>query len=137
MNKDWLFALFGGLLIGASASMLLALNGRVAGVSGIVGGIVHPKRGDVAWRLFFVAGLLASAAAASFVYPDRLGGARVSLLTAIGAGLLVGIGARLANGCTSGHGVCGISRLSRRSLVATATFITTGALAVWLSGGAG
>lgn len=125
------WALAGGALIGLSASLLLALNGRVAGISGIVGGLLVPTRGDVVWRALFVAGLVAGGIAAYLVSPESFdaSGAPALPLVAL-AGALVGLGTRLGNGCTSGHGVCGISRLSPRSLAATLTFMTTGALTV-------
>ncbi len=134
--SDWTRALAGGALIGLSASLMLAFNGRVTGISGIVGGLVHPTPGDMAWRAVFVAGLLAGGVVAALAMPGALGGAGVPVATAALAGLLVGVGTRLGNGCTSGHGVCGISRLSPRSLAATLTFIGTGALTVAATGGA-
>ncbi len=136
LQPDWIRALAGGALIGASASLLLAFNGRVLGVSGIVGGVVHPTVGDVAWRALFVAGLLLGGAAALVALPGSFTGASVGTGTAIAAGLLVGVGTRLSNGCTSGHGVCGLSRLSARSLAATLTFIAAGALTVLVVRGA-
>src|SRR5687767_9444827 len=124
-------ALIGGALIGASASLLLWLNGRVAGISGIVAGLVRPQRGDLGWRVSFVAGLVVAGILLALAKPSLFGAPAARPLVIIGAaGLLVGVGTGLANGCTSGHGVCGLSRLSKRSLVATLTFMTTGALAV-------
>ncbi len=134
--SDWIRALAGGALIGLSASLMLAFNGRVTGISGIVGGLVQPTPGDLAWRALFVAGLLAGGVVAVLALPGAIGGAAVPVATASLAGLLVGVGTRLGNGCTSGHGVCGIARLSPRSLAATVTFITTGAVTVFLTGGA-
>jgi uncharacterized membrane protein YedE/YeeE len=125
-------ALLGGALIGISASLLLALNGRIAGISGIVGGILKPAAGDVAWRVAFVIGLLASGAVALGVSPTSLGASPRSLGLVLAAGAFVGVGTRLGNGCTSGHGVCGLSRLSVRSMVATATFMATGIAAATL-----
>jgi uncharacterized protein len=119
-------ALLGGVLIGASASMLLAFNGRVAGISGIVGGLLRPTPGDTSWRAFFVAGLLVGGLLLLALRPSALGATPASLPVSIAAGLLVGFGTRLGSGCTSGHGVCGSSRLSPRSLVATLTFMITG-----------
>jgi uncharacterized membrane protein YedE/YeeE len=127
--------LAGGILIGLAASVLLLWSGRIAGISGIVGGLLRPKRGDVAWRAVFVAGLLAGGGLLALVHPAALDvRAPGSLLSVALAGLLVGYGTRLGSGCTSGHGVCGVSRLSRRSLVATITFIAAGALTVYLGG---
>jgi len=134
-------ALAGGVLIGLATSTMLALNGRIAGVAGILGALLAPERGDWAWRLLFVAGLLTGGAAFAAVAPGVFASSLDRPTWALAAaGLLVGVGTRLGNGCTSGHGVCGNSRLSPRSLVATVTFITTGAVTVlaWraLHGGA-
>ena len=105
-------ALAGGALIGLAASILLMLNGRVAGISCIVGGLVRPRAGDTAWRMAFTAGLLA-AGALVFVLPESIGAPSTRSLGAVGvAGLVVGFGVRMGRGCTSGHGVCGLSRLS-------------------------
>ncbi len=134
--SDWIRALLGGALIGVSASLMLAFNGRVTGISGIVGGLVHPSAGDVAWRALFVAGLIAGGIVAVFTLPGAFTGASTGIGTALVAGLLVGVGTRVGNGCTSGHGVCGVSRLSVRSIAATLTFIGTGALVVLATGGA-
>jgi uncharacterized membrane protein YedE/YeeE len=127
---SWLAPLFGGVLIGLSASLLLLVNGRVAGISGICAGLLTPQRGDVAWRGWFVAGLLLAGVGAVFVAPHAIGVAPRSLATLAIAGLLVGAGTRLSGGCTSGHGVCGISRLSVRSILATLTFIVSGMICV-------
>lgn len=125
--------LIGGLLIGVSASMLLLLKGRIFGVSGILAGVLIPKTGDTAWRAGAIAGLISAGIIMLYVYPSALvlpsGG---SLLRYAAAGLLVGFGTQLGSGCTSGHGVCGISRLSPRSIIATMTFIASGMLMVWL-----
>lgn len=133
LPTHWIQALAGGALIGLSASLMLAFNGRVAGISGIVGGLVHPAPGDLGWRALFVGGLLFGGILAALALPAAFPAARVSWATAALAGLLVGVGTRLANGCTSGHGVCGVSRLSLRSIAATATFIATGAVTVALT----
>lgn len=138
MTIDWthftpLSALFGGLLIGLSATVLLLLNGRIAGISGIVGGLLQRYRaGDFAWRVAFVLGLvLAPVLYRLFAeLPESRIDASWAMLVV--AGVLVGFGSRLGSGCTSGHGVCGVSRLSPRSLVATATFMTTGFVAVYV-----
>jgi uncharacterized membrane protein YedE/YeeE len=126
----WLAPLLGGMLIGLAASLLLLASGRVAGISSICAGLLLPSRGDVAWRGWFVAGLLAAGLGALLLAPEALGTAPRSLGTLAGAGLFVGVGTQLSHGCTSGHGVCGISRLSPRSIVATLTFIATGILTV-------
>lgn len=122
----WAMALAGGVLIGVAATWLLWFNGRVAGVSGIAGGVLFPVRGDAAWRVAFLAGLVGAAGAYLHFVPGafvpRLEFSRGTLVV---AGLLVGFGTRMANGCTSGHGVCGLGRLSARSLVAVVTFMAT------------
>ena len=126
-------ALCGGAVIGLAATVLLLFNGRVAGVSGIAGGLVGGAEGG-RWRLAFLLGMVAGGLVLRTLVPGWFGDAgpsRSPLLLA-GAGLLVGYGARLANGCTSGHGVCGLSRGSVRSLAATLTFMATGAGAVFV-----
>jgi len=125
-------SLAGGLLVGAAAAMLILFNGRVAGISGIVGGLLRPARGDIGWRVAFVAGLVAAPLAwLAFAAAPRLHVA-ASTPVLIGAGLLVGVGTRLGSGCTSGHGVCGISRGSLRSLAATASFMAAGFAVVFI-----
>ena len=120
-------ALLGGALIGIAASVLLVMNGRIAGVSGIVGGLLPPRPADTAWRALFVGGLVAGGLWLRMFAPGPFRGlAATPYAVLVTAGLLVGIGTSLANGCTSGHGVCGVSRLSQRSLVATATFMAAG-----------
>lgn len=137
MTIDWQHftpwtSLAGGLLIGAAAALLILLNGRIAGISGIVGGLLRAPRADRRWRLAFLAGLLLAAplwrgvTALPPVHPVAGGG------TLVLAGLLVGFGTRLGAGCTSGHGVCGLARLSPRSLAATVTFMLAGALTVFV-----
>jgi|SRR5579863_1377172 len=132
-NFTPLASLLGGILIGLSASAMLLLDGRIAGISGILGGVLKPVKGDTLWRICFLSGLLAGGLLLKILLPGAFdfGIIRPFPLLAI-AGLLVGFGTRLGSGCTSGHGVCGISRLSPRALVATATFIFAGALAVYL-----
>ncbi|WP_437736341.1 YeeE/YedE family protein [Sorangium sp. So ce1335] len=129
--------LVGGVLIGLSASLLLLFNGRVAGVSGVLGGLLVRLRspGDAVWRAAFVAGLLLGGIALAAAHPGAFppGGDGRPLGLLVVAGLLVGYGARLGNGCTSGHGVCGLSRLSFRSLCATMTFMATAAVTVYVS----
>jgi uncharacterized membrane protein YedE/YeeE len=122
--------LAGGALIGLAAALLLWLNGRLFGVSSLIGGLLAPARGDVAWRALALLGLLIAGAAGVLLMPDQFGPSPRSLASLTVAGLCVGIGTRLANGCTSGHGVCGVGRLSPRSLIATATFVATGVLTV-------
>ncbi len=124
-------ALAGGMLIGLSAAMFVLLNGRIAGISGILGGLLNPKRGDLGWRVAFLIGLIGAPViyAAFAVLPESVIDASASAV--IIAGLLVGIGTRYGSGCTSGHGVCGLSRLSPRSLVATAAFMAAGFITVF------
>ncbi len=126
-------ALIGGALIGLSASLLLLTHGRVAGVSGLYGGILRRGSADRALRVAFIAGLLLAGLLVRVLFPSAFeSSGTAALLTTLVAGLLVGIGTQLGNGCTSGHGVCGISRLSLRSLVATGTFMATGIAAVFV-----
>lgn len=138
MTLDWAHftpwtSLGGGLLIGLAAALLILANGRIAGISGIVGGVLHaPAPGDVAWRLAFAAGLVAAPAIHSRVADLPPATVDAGLPALIVAGLFVGFGSRLGSGCTSGHGVCGISRLSPRSLIATATFMATGFATVFV-----
>jgi uncharacterized membrane protein YedE/YeeE len=133
INDSWL-ALAGGALIGLAAALLLATNGRIAGISGILGGALEPQAGELSWRLAFLGGLLSAGLVAGFLFPARvsLDGAPGLVLVAL-AGLLVGFGTRLGNGCTSGHGVCGIGRGSKRSVAATLTFMLVAALTVLLA----
>lgn len=137
MNIDWnaftpWHALAGGVLIGAAAGLLVLLNGRIAGISGVLGGLLHPARGDVAWRLAFVGGLVA----APVLYGLFTAAPGASIDAGYGAlvagGLLVGVGTRYGSGCTSGHGVCGLSRFSPRSLVATLSFMGAGFATVFV-----
>jgi uncharacterized membrane protein YedE/YeeE len=137
MTIDWTHftpwaSLAGGVLIGIAAAMLVLLSGRIAGISGIVGGLLTPRRGEIAWRLAFVAGLFAAP-----LVMLRFGQAVTPRIDAgfgmlLAAGLLVGIGTSYGSGCTSGHGVCGLSRLSPRSLVATAAFMLAGIASVFV-----
>jgi hypothetical protein len=126
--------LIGGMLIGLAAALLLLLNGRISGISGIVGGLLTPKSSEVGWRVVFIAGLLLGA----FGYMLATGGAlpvrmQASLPVLVVAGLLVGFGTRFGSGCTSGHGLCGIGRLSKRSIVASAVFFGVAMLTVFLT----
>ena len=127
-------ALAGGVLIGLSAVLLMLANGRIAGISGIVGGLFGGGCGEIRWRITFVVGLIAGTFAAMLCgapLPTIQIDASVSMVLV--AGLLVGFGSRLGNGCTSGHGVCGLARLSPRSLAATLTFMTVGAAVVFVA----
>jgi uncharacterized protein len=126
-------ALVGGALIGLSASVLLLATGRIAGISGIVGGIIAPEATDRTWRILFVAGMIAGCLAVRVASRDAVPvSISASIPELVIAGLCVGLGTRYANGCTSGHGVCGIARFSPRSIVATLTFMATGALTVFV-----
>lgn len=138
MNIDWtqfapVPALAGGALIGLAAIGLVLFNGRIAGISGIVGGLLRPTRGDIGWRLAFLLGMLVAPWAwqALAPLPDMRAQASTPLLVL--AGLLVGLGTRYGAGCTSGHGVCGLSRLSLRSLVATLAFMAVGFATVYVT----
>ena len=137
MHIDWLHftpwaSLAGGILIGLATALLLLANGRVAGISGILGGLLRPARGDVAWRVAFVAGLFL--APIVWLTLRAMPPAQIDHSPALLAagGLLVGIGTRFGSGCTSGHGVCGIARLSPRSLLATACFVGAGFVTVFV-----
>jgi uncharacterized membrane protein YedE/YeeE len=126
-------SLLGGMLIGLSAALVLLGLGRIAGISGIFGGLLVPRAGDIGWRATFIAGLLAGGLVMSVVRPELFAVTTGrSLLAVAVAGLFVGVGTRMGNGCTSGHGVCGISRGSPRSLAATMVFMATGILTVFL-----
>jgi uncharacterized protein len=131
-NFTPLSALAGGVLIGLGASVYLLVNGRVAGVSGLLAGIFEPLRNGRRLGVLFLLALVAVGSLAARFAPDALGAPAASAGVLALAGLLVGIGTRVSGGCTSGHGVCGISRGSLRSLVATATFVATGVLTVTL-----
>lgn len=133
MPQVWINALLGGALIGISVSMMLLLNGRVTGISGILNGVIAPSTGagDRRWRWFFLSGLFAGGLTLKAVMPEAFsGGLNTPDWTVVVAGLLVGFGTLLGSGCTSGHGVCGISRMSARSFVATIIFISLGVIAV-------
>lgn len=125
-------SLAGGLLLGLAAAMFILLNGRVVGISGIIGGLVRPRPGDAGWRLAFLAGMLVAPTVWSLFAPPAAARISAGPTLLVAAGLLVGWGARFGSGCTSGHGVCGLSRLSPRSLVATLAFMGTGFGAVFV-----
>lgn len=140
MNIDWAHftpwaSITGGLILGAASAMFILLNGRILGISGILGGLLPPKVGDTSWRIAFLLGMFAAPTffngfvPAGFVSAPRIDANEWSIVL---AGLLVGLGTRYAAGCTSGHGVCGLSRLSPRSLVATAAFMSAGFLTVYI-----
>ena len=139
MNIDWIhftpwLSLGGGLLLGLASALFILVNGRVLGISGIVGGLLSPLKGDVGWRISFLLGMAAAPLVASFLFPQLLSAQRIDagLIALVAAGLLVGFGTRLGSGCTSGHGVCGLSRLSPRSLASTLTFMGLGFTVVYI-----
>ena len=139
MTIDWTHfapmpALIGGVMLGIAAAAFILLNGRVLGISGILGGLLVPRRGDAGWRVFFLLGLLAAPVTMSLLAPSLIPVSRIDAGNAVivVSGLLVGLGTRYGSGCTSGHGVCGLSRLSPRSLVATLTFMAAGVATVYV-----
>lgn len=137
MTIDWnsftpWAALAGGVIIGLAAAMFILLNGRIAGISGVLGGLFKPKRGDISWRMAFIAGLVGSPLLYALVTELPRPQIDVGYVGLVVAGLLVGIGTRYGSGCTSGHGVCGLSRLSLRSLAATASFMLAGFVTVFV-----
>jgi uncharacterized membrane protein YedE/YeeE len=123
----------GGLLIGLAALALLYLEGRIAGASGIIAGVLRPQRGETRWRAVFISGLLAGALLIAWLHPEAM---RIEIAASdpavILAGLLVGFGTRIGNGCTSGHGVCGVGRLAPRSIVASSVFVSVALFTVYL-----
>ncbi|MGJ9416864.1 YeeE/YedE family protein [Massilia sp. CMS3.1] len=134
---DWInftpwTALAGGLLIGLAAAVFVLFNGRIAGISGILGGLLRAHPGDVGWRMAFLAGLMAAPVLYGLVAALPEVTVNAGEGTLLVAGLLVGVGTRYGAGCTSGHGVCGISRMSPRSLIATATFMFAGFITVYI-----
>lgn len=135
MDIDWnaftpRASLAGGVVIGIAAAVLVLFNGRIAGISGVLGGLLKPRAGDIGWRVAFIAGLLAAPAAYALFAAVPAPHVSASWSAIALAGVLVGIGTRQGSGCTSGHGVCGLSRLSPRSLVATLTFMGAGFVTV-------
>ena len=133
-NVTPISGLVGGMLIGLAAALLLLLNGRISGISGIVGGLLARNSSEAGWRVTFVAGLLLGALAYVLATGDAvLVRVQASLPVLVAAGLLVGFGTRLGSGCTSGHGVCGIARLSKRSIAATAMFFGVAIVTVFLT----
>ena len=137
MTIDWnnftpWTSLAGGILLGLAAAIFILVNGRILGISGIVGGLLRPKSGDVGWRLAFVLGMLVAPLLYLLVADPVAVRIDAGWATLVIAGLLVGVGTRFGSGCTSGHGVCGLSRLSPRSLVATLAFMGAGFVTVYL-----
>lgn len=140
MNLDWAHftpwaSLAGGIILGVASAIFILVNGRILGISGILGGLLPPKVGDTTWRMAFLLGLFAAPTVFHAVVPaEYITAPRIDAtdLSVLAAGLLVGIGTRYASGCTSGHGVCGLSRLSPRSLLATASFMFAGFVMVYI-----
>ena len=140
MNIDWTHftpwaSLTGGVILGLASAIFILINGRVLGISGILGGLMPPKLGDTSWRIAFMLGLFAAPTVFHAVVPTQfITAPRIDAtdMMVVIAGLLVGIGTRYASGCTSGHGVCGLSRLSPRSLLATASFMSAGFVMVYV-----
>ncbi|MEY4615899.1 MAG: hypothetical protein RJB66_859 [Pseudomonadota bacterium] len=133
MNNELVNALIGGVIIGLATVIMMHFNGRIAGISGIINGAFKIVPGDWAWRIFFIFGLLTGGLLMKIANPESFNdkSGNSTLIIAV-AGLLVGFGTIMGNGCTSGHGVCGISRLSKRSIVATIVFISAGVFTVTL-----
>ena len=125
-------ALMGGILIGLASALFVLLNGRIAGISGVLGGLLRPARGDMGWRAAFIAGLVGAPLVYALFTALPAVQIEASTTALVVAGLLVGTGTRYGSGCTSGHGVCGLSRLSPRSLVATLTFMGAGFATVFV-----
>lgn len=134
MPSTWFSASLGGALIGIASALLLLGHGRIAGISGIAGGLLQRATPDRAWRIAFLGGLVVPGVVAAIVAPGAIGPPVRAIGAVLVAGFLVGFGTRLGGGCTSGHGVCGLSRWSSRSLVAVATFMTTGAITAIIAG---
>lgn len=126
-------AMAGGLLIGLAIAVLLLFNGRIAGISGIIGGLFTPSPGNVAWRLAFIGGIFLVTLLGNLLAAPSESHIDAGWITLAIAGTLVGLGTRLGSGCTSGHGVCGLSRLSKRSIAATLTFMAAGFATVYLA----
>lgn len=138
MSIDWTYftpwtSLAGGLLIGLAAALFLLFNGRIAGISGIVGGLLKPARVDIAWRIAFVAGLVIAPLVYALAAPLPQVHVEANYPVLLIAGLLVGIGTRYGSGCTSGHGICGLSRRSPRSVMATVAFMFAGFVTVYVA----
>lgn len=137
MSIDWIHftpgtSLVGGLLIGLASALFILANGRIAGISGILGGLLRPSGNDVVWRLAFLLGLIMAPAVASLFIATSAPTIDANAEMLVIAGLLVGIGTRYGGGCTSGHGICGLSRLSPRSLIATLAFMASGMAIVFV-----
>ncbi|WP_432745840.1 YeeE/YedE family protein [Methylobacter sp. G7] len=132
-HSAYIASLSGGLLIGIAAAMFVLLNGRIAGISGILAGLIQANKGDKIWRVMFVLGLVTAPFVYQLAFDMPVVTIEAGTIQLIIAGLLVGLGTSYASGCTSGHGVCGISRGSIRSIAATLTFMTAGFITVYLT----
>jgi uncharacterized membrane protein YedE/YeeE len=125
-------SLLGGVLAGAASALFILNNGRIAGISGILGGLLNPRKDDIIWRIAFLLGLIAAPTITFMFMPAPEVTIEAETATLIIAGILVGVGTRYGSGCTSGHGICGLSRLSPRSLIATLTFMAAGIAIVFV-----
>jgi uncharacterized membrane protein YedE/YeeE len=125
-------SLLGGVLAGVASALFILNNGRIAGISGILGGLLNPRKDDVLWRIAFLLGLIAAPAITFMFIPAPVVTIEAETVTLLIAGVLVGVGTRYGAGCTSGHGICGLSRLSPRSLIATLTFMAAGMAVVFV-----
>ncbi len=138
MQIDWLSftpvpSLVGGMILGIAVALYVLLHGRILGISGIISGLIHPKQGDRAWRIALTLGLITAPLLAALVFEIRpIVEVDADWVAIVIAGLLVGFGKQYGSGCTSGHGICGLSRLSLRSLVATVAFMSSGFLMVFV-----
>lgn len=138
MQIDWLSftpvpSLVGGMILGIAVALYVLLHGRISGISGIISGLIHPKQGDRAWRIALTLGLITAPLLAALVFEIRpIVEVDADWVAIVIAGLLVGFGTQYGSGCTSGHGICGLSRLSLRSLVATVAFMSSGFLMVFV-----
>jgi uncharacterized protein len=138
MTIDWnsftpWASLAGGVVIGVAAAMFVLLNGRIAGISGVLGGLLKPMKGDIAWRVAFLVGMVTAPALYALFISLPILNIDAGWGALVLAGLLVGVGTRYGSGCTSGHGVCGLARLSPRSLAATLTFMAAGFVTVFVA----
>ncbi len=125
-------SLLGGVLAGIASALFILNNGRIAGISGILGGLLNPRKDDIIWRIAFLLGLIAAPTVALLFMPAPEVTIEAETATLLIAGILVGVGTRYGSGCTSGHGICGLSRLSPRSLIATLTFMAAGVAIVFV-----
>lgn len=125
-------SLLGGILAGTASALFILNNGRIAGISGILGGLLSPRKDDIVWRIAFLLGLIAAPTVTFMFMPAPVVTIEAETVTLLIAGILVGVGTRYGSGCTSGHGICGLSRLSPRSLIATLTFMAAGVVVVFV-----